>query len=46
MIDPINGKRFTPEGSPEGETNFKIGPSGAQYYFCFNLYFFKTKNHQ
>ena len=23
----------------------KIGPSGAQYYFCFNLYFFKTKNH-
>ena len=24
---------------------YKIGPSGAQYYFCFNLYFFKTKNH-
>ena len=23
----------------------KIGPSGAQYYFCFNLYFFlKQKN--
>ena len=21
----------------------KIGPSGAQYYFCFNLYFFGTK---
>ena len=24
----------------------KIGPSGAQYYFCFNLHFFsKQKNH-
>ena len=22
----------------------KIGPSGAQYYFCFNLYFLETKN--
>ena len=28
-----------------GNDIVKIGPSGAQYYFCFNLYFFKTKNH-
>ena len=27
---------------PEGTSVWKIGPSGAQYYFCFNL-FFETK---
>ena len=31
--------------SVSGGLIYKIGPSGAQYYFCFNLYFFKTKNH-
>ena len=25
--------------------NCKIGPSGAQYYFCFDLFFLKQKNH-